>query len=90
MAPARRRGALFEQAAQHPGRLLAHPQALRQQVRGRLVAGLGGEREDAAPGACDRPVSLDPDPDHLERLRRGLGNVPERARARGGYELAGP
>ena len=42
---------IFEQRAQHPGRLLVHRHALRQQVGCGLVAGLVGQREQLACGA---------------------------------------
>ena len=45
-------------------------QALRQQIRRRLVARFVGNREDAARGARHRLVAGDEDADHVERLRR--------------------
>src|SRR5262245_59539212 len=52
---------LLQQAAQHPGGLLVDREALRQQVGGRLVVRLVGQREDAAGRAGDRLVAVDED-----------------------------
>ena len=53
------RPSFLQQGSQHPGRLFMHREALRQQVGGRLVAGLVGEREDVARGSRHRFMALD-------------------------------
>jgi hypothetical protein len=62
----------LEQAAQHPRCLLVNRQALRQQVGGRSVPGLVGQRQQAARGARHGFVAIDQDAHHRQCLG-GLG-----------------
>src|SRR3954469_6554858 len=66
---------VLEQRAQHPRGLLVDGEALREQVGGGLVAGLGGQRGQLAGGGGPCLVARPPHAHHLERLGRGLGHV---------------